>query len=299
MILVTGATGLVGGFLIRELRARRASVRAIVRAGKGRDLARLGIDLREGDLTDPGSYAGAFDGVDAAFLLTPTMGGQIEAEIGFIDAARAAGVSLLVKHSAVGANPDAEGMTGAHGKVERYLQQSGLPHIVVRPTQFMQNLLGWSPPIAQVGAFLVPLVDEQVRVNLVDVEDIAEFEAIALTGGAEVGQAYTISGSELVTYAEVAERLSRGVGERIEFRVVSPGELRSIVRRVGASEPVAENWIEYFSTLRSGQTALDVVTNDVLLVTGHRPRSLEQFARDNAQALRPVRPWSEEQLSAP
>ncbi len=298
MILMTGATGTVGRLLVRKLLARRASVRAVVHEAKGTyQLARLGVDVRRGDLTQPGTYASAFDGVDTAFLLTPAMPQQTEAEIGFIDAARAAGVSLLVKHSAVGANPDAGGMPGAHSNVERYLQQANLPHIVVRPTQFMQILLRWSPPIAQVGAFLVPLVDEQVRVNLVDVEDVANVEAVALTGGADAGCAYTVTGPGLVTYAEVAERLSRGIGQRIEFRVVSPRELRSIVRDVGASAPVAEHWIEYFSTLRSGHTALAVLTDDVQRLTGHAPRTLEEFARDNAEGLRPAR--SPEQPIAP
>jgi uncharacterized protein YbjT (DUF2867 family) len=289
MILMTGATGTVGSRLVRQLRARGASVRALVHGTKGSDaLARLGVDVRAGDLTQPGTYASAFDGVDTAFLLTPAMPRQTEAEIGFIDAARAAGVSLLVKHSAVGASPNATGMPGAHSNVERYLQRTKLPHIVVRPTQFMQVLLQWSPPIAQMGAFLVPLVDAQVRVSLVDVDDVAEVEAIALTGGAEIGQVYTVTGPGLVSYAEVAERLSRGIGEPIGFRLVSPRELRAIVREVGASAAVAEHWIDYFSTLRAGHTALAVVTDDVQRVTGHAPRTLEQFARDYAAALRPA-----------
>jgi uncharacterized protein YbjT (DUF2867 family) len=294
MILMTGATGMVGRLLLPKLLARGASVRAIVRdAKRANGLARLEVDVREGDLTQRNSYASAFDGVDTAFLLTPAMPGQAEAEIAFIDTARAAGVSLLVKHSAVGADPEAGGMTGAHGKVERHLQQTKVPHIAVRPTQFMQNLLQWSPPIAQLGAWLVPLVDPEVRVNLVDVEDVAEVEAIALMGGAEVGQTYVVGGPELLTYEEVADRLSRGVGERIPLRVVSPDELRSIVRRLGASEATAERWIAYFSTLRTGQTALAVQTDDVRRVTGHPPRSIEEFARDNAAVLRPLHPEPE------
>jgi uncharacterized protein YbjT (DUF2867 family) len=289
MILITGATGLVGSLLTRKLLARGESVRAIVRdAERAADLARLGVDLREGDLTRPESYAAALVGVDTAFLLMPVVPQQTEAESGFIDAAKAAGVSLLVKHSAVGADPNQVGIGGAHGEVERHLAQSGLPHIVVRPTQFMQNLLKWSPPIAQVGALVMPLVDERVRVNLVDVEDVADVEAVALTGGAALGRVYIVAGPELLTYEEVAERLSRGVGARIAFERVSPDELRSIVRRVGARLAAAEAEIAYLSTLRTGQTALTVSSDDVQRVAGHPPRSVEEFARDHAAALRPI-----------
>jgi uncharacterized protein YbjT (DUF2867 family) len=208
-------------------------------------------------------------------------------ETAFIDAARVAGVSLLVKHSAVGADPEAPGLASAHGIAERHLVQAGIPYRMVRPTQFMQNYLRWTPPIATAGALVLPLVDPDVEVNLVDVEDVAAVEVVLITGGGDEGAVYTATGPELLTYSGVAERFSRGAGVNIPLRVPYVEEYRSEMSKAGYPQAAISNVADYFSTLRAGQTALAVTTDDVLHVTGHWPRSVEQFAADHADSLRP------------
>jgi uncharacterized protein YbjT (DUF2867 family) len=208
-------------------------------------------------------------------------------ETAFIDAARVAGVSLLVKHSAVGADPEAGGLASAHGLAERHLAQSGIPYRVVRPTQFMQNYLQWTPPIAAAGALVLPLVDPDVEVNLVDVEDVAAVEVGLLTGSGEDGGVYTATGPELLTYSGVAERFSRGSGVDIPLRVLSVEEYRLEMSKAGYPQAAVSNVADYFSTLRAGHTALAVTTDDVLRVTGRMPRSVQQFAADHADSLGP------------
>jgi uncharacterized protein YbjT (DUF2867 family) len=288
MILVTGATGTVGRALTRALRQRNAAVRALVRdPRRASDLVALGVELFEGDLARPETYRDAFRDVDRAFLLTPVVPHQAEMEIAFIDAAIRADVARLVKHSAVGADQGAgAGMMSDHGKVERYLQETAIAHVSVRPTQFMQDLLQWVPAIAQAHALVMPLVDEGVRVNLVDVADVVDVEATVLLSEAPVNRVLTPTGPDLLRYAEVAERLSRGAGTPIPLRVLAPDAYRREGIAAGYPAKILDAMVNYFSTLRTGQTALAVITDDVLGVTGHAPRSLEQFARDHAGELR-------------
>jgi nucleoside-diphosphate-sugar epimerase/N-acetylglutamate synthase-like GNAT family acetyltransferase len=67
---VTGATGFIGGRLVRQLRAAGHDVRALVRSpAKAQDLVRLGIALHAGDITDPDSMRGPMTGVDGVFHL--------------------------------------------------------------------------------------------------------------------------------------------------------------------------------------------------------------------------------------
>ena len=160
----------------------------------------------------------------------------------------------------------------------------------MRPTQFMQNLLQWSPSIGRVHALVMPLVDALVRVNLVDVRDVVEVEVNALTKAWHSGHTYTLAGPELITYAEVAERLSRGAGTPIPLRVASADRYRDEARAAGTSPAAVEKVVKYFSTLRTGATALAVNAGDVAAVTGHEPRSLEAFARDYASAFRESQP---------
>ena len=286
MILVTGATGTVGLPLVRALCAAGEPIRALVHQPlRGGPITRLGAEVVSGDLSTPNSYRDALEGVDRAFILTPSGPTQGEQEMAFIDAAIEAGVSLIVKHSAVGANPNASGLDSAHGRVEGYLHEKGVRYVVVRPTQFMQNLLRWAPSIARAGALVVPLVDESVRVNLVDVRDVVEVEVEALTQPRHVGHTYTAAGPELLTYGEIAERLSEGVGSPIPLRVVSADRYREEAAQAGYPAGPVNRLVDYFSTLRGGQTALAVKGGDVATITGHAPRSVEQFAHDNALAL--------------
>jgi uncharacterized protein YbjT (DUF2867 family) len=262
--------------------------RALVRDASGTDgLSAIGISPVIGDLTRPSTLAPALEGVDTAFLLTPSVSAQAEMETGFIDAARAAGVSLLVKHSAVGADPDARGLANAHGVAERHLAESGIRYRVARPTQFMQSYLHWTPPIAVARSLVLPLADPDVEVNLVDVDDVASLEVALLTGAGEDRGIYTPTGPELLTYAGVAERISRGAGTTIPLRVPTVDEYRSEMSKAGYPQTSIDYVSGYFSTLRQGHTALTVITDDVLKLTGHRPRSLEEFAAHHAEALRP------------
>jgi uncharacterized protein YbjT (DUF2867 family) len=298
MILLTGATGTVGSALTLNLVARGARVRALVRnRARAAELASLGVELVIGDFGMPETLPDALRGVDAAFLLSPTNEQQVAHENAFIDAAAAARVPLLVKHSAVGADPETPGRGGRHGAIEQHLIGSGVPHIVVRPTQYMDLFLNWVPPIARTGALLMPLVDPDVQVNQIDVEDIADVEADLLTGGGKVGAIYTPTGPELLTYGEIALRISHGVGVPVPLLAVSANDYRRAVVQAGAPHTLAEGWIAYFSTLRRGQTALAITTNDVARVTGHQPASIEDFARRHSDQLRPVRPSDEQQPS--
>jgi uncharacterized protein YbjT (DUF2867 family) len=263
--------------------------RALVRdATDAKGLSALGISPVIGDLTRPSTLAPALEGVDTAFLLTPSVPAQAEMETGFIDAARKAGVSLLVKHSAVGADPDARGLANAHGIAERHLAESGIGYRVVRPTQFMQSYLHWTPPIAVARSLVLPLADPDVEVNLVDVEDVASVEVALLTGAGESRGIYTPTGPELLTYAGVAERLSRGAGTTIPLQVPTVDQYRSEMSKDGYPQASIDYVAGYFSTLRQGHTALTVMTDDVLKLTGHRPRSIEEFAAGHVEDLRPT-----------
>jgi hypothetical protein len=81
------------------------------------------------------------------------------------------------------------------------------------------------------------------------------------------------------------------VGSLLVRKLLARGaSVRAIVHEAKGRDPLARLGV-------SGHAALAVVTDDVQRVTAHAPRSLEQFARDNAEALRPSRPWSEQPIA--
>lgn len=92
------------------------------------------------------------------------------------------------------------------------------------------------------------------------------------------------TGSEVLTFRDVAEELSEGLGQRVEFVPLSPEASEEDLRDAGMAEPVP-SFVDYFRELSSEDTTLNVQTDAVEEVTGRPPRSLGQFAADHAGVL--------------
>jgi uncharacterized protein YbjT (DUF2867 family) len=135
------------------------------------------------------------------------------------------------------------------------LSGTGISYVIVRPTQFMQNLLSWIPSIARASALVIPLASPELRINMVDVQDVADVEATVLSEEGHAGRIYTPSGPDLLTYGEVAERLSAAVGTPIPLQVPSADRYRYDMLAAGYPDAAVTGTVAYFSTLR--QDAVD------------------------------------------
>lgn len=293
-ILVTGATGTVGRPLVATLLAAGARVRAASRhpasgapSVQGRS---PGGEVRPEsvrfDLTDPTTWSAAFTGVETMFLLRPPQVVNVRRDVApAMGAAREAGVRHVVLLSVQGAG---RLRVVPHARIESWLRSSGMAWTFVRPSFFTQNL-------ARVHGAQVREHDELLmpagrgRTAFVDAEDVAAVAAAALLDpGAHAGRAWTPTGPEALTYAEVAERLSDVVGRRIAYR--APGLVGYARRsRAWGTAPgmVAVTSVVY-STARLGIAA--GLTGDVRAVTGREPAGVRPvLERDRAAFERPVR----------
>ena len=101
-ILVTGATGNVGGEVVRELCGCGAAPLAMVHAPeKGEPFADMGAEVCVADLRDPGLVRAALDGVDVLFMLMPVAPDMVAVGTALAQAAADAGVKRIVKLSAL------------------------------------------------------------------------------------------------------------------------------------------------------------------------------------------------------
>jgi uncharacterized protein YbjT (DUF2867 family) len=283
VVLVTGATGNVGSAVVRELGERGKTVRAFVR-DPGMAAAILGddVELAVGDLGEPDSITRALDGIDRVFLACGNVPGQIDYETITIDAAAQAGVERIVKLSANGAEPGSPlAFWDWQGRIEQHLAQSGVAAVVLRPANYMTNLLASAEAIALTGKLFAPAGG--ARVAMIDPRDVAAVAAVALTEDGHDGQTYVLTGPEALGYHEVAATLSDTTGRRIEFVDVPDEAARQGMLEAGTPEFVADFLVRLFGALRAGAHAL--ATDTVRAVTGSEPRSLAQFARDHAGAF--------------
>jgi uncharacterized protein YbjT (DUF2867 family) len=188
-VLVAGATGRLGGPLADRLISRGHNVRALTRdprsAAAGR-LRRRGAVLVAGDLDDPPSLRRAAAGANAVFVLsTPHHGTGPAAEtrqaIALADAAVAAGAGYLVYASAAGAHQArAVPMLDSKRRVEEHLATLPVPHAVIAPAYFMDNLAyPWNRAVLQAGYWPIPVPPDR-PVQLIPASDTARFAALVI-----------------------------------------------------------------------------------------------------------------------
>jgi len=289
MILVTGATGLNGGELVRLLSARGVPVRALVRnASRAAALSSLAnVEIVEGDMERPETLAEPLRGVDRAMLISSSNAAMLEVQSNFIDAARKAGVTHMVKLS--GIIPDIDSpfrFARMHGEIELKLERSGIAFTHLRAGEFMHSYFRQVPAIVARGALFLPM--EDARIASIDVGDIAEIAAKALTESGHEGKTYPLTGPEALTIAEVAKKLSAATGREISYVNVAPEEAKRARLAAGVPEYTADALDELFAERRNGkESEVYPVFEDLI---GRRPTSFDEFARRNAAIFRGEQP---------
>ena len=284
MILLTGATGKVGGELAKLVAARGLPARALVRdAERASSLRGLNIEVVSGDLDHPDTLRSALKGVERAFFLPANGPGQVAQGANFITAAKAAGVRHVVKVS--GFLPDAESPNAnarRHWQTNEALRASGLGWTLLRPNFFMQNLLMFAGTIRQHGRF--HLNAGEAACGMVHVRDVAAVAAECLADDAHVGRDHALTGPVALTFAQAAAILSNAVGRKIDYVPMADDPFRRHLLDEGVGEDTAAALTETYKGVGEGRFAM--VTDTVTQITGRSATPFVEFAQEFAPLLR-------------
>jgi uncharacterized protein YbjT (DUF2867 family) len=289
MILVTGATGLNGGELVRLLSTRDVQVRALVRsATRAEALSALpNVEIVEGDMGRPETLSGALRGVDRAMLISSSDPKMLEVQSSFIDAAARAGVKHVVKLSGIMPELDSPfRFARMHGEIELKLERSGMAFTHLRAGEFMHSYFRQVPAIVAKAALFLPM--EDARIASIDVGDIAEAAARVLTEPGHEGKIYPLTGPEALTMGEVADKLSTATGKTIRYVNISPEEATRARLAAGMPQYTADALDELFAERRKGKEAQ--VSPVIETLIGRRPTSFDEFAARNAAIFRGEKP---------
>lgn len=279
MILISGATGGIGGEICRLLRQADVPFRAMGRQQAQVDAFRAsGIDAVLGDFDRPETLSGAMQGIDTLFLITPPTQRQFAQETAGIDAARQAGVRRIVKLSASDANirstvPWAQ----THARIDHHLRASGIEWTILKPTAFMQNFLWFKDAIAK--GFL-PQVAGNGSVSWVDTRDVARVASTVLSREGHVRATYFLTGPETFDMREAAQRLGAVAGRKVRYIDLPNPLFAALLRATGNSRWMTKGLVVQFADVVAGHHDIDP-TFEIERLTGTPPHAFTAFVRDH------------------
>lgn len=272
-ILVTGATGRIGGLLARRLAASGHAVRALTRDPARAARLPAGVEAVAGDLTSPESLIPALDGVEAAYLIALAGDDYAPLRTGpeIAGLARAAGVRRVTLMT--GTDDEAAVVAAVAG--------AGLDWTHLRPSEFMSNALGWAPSIRDEGVVRVPFA--HVPWAMIDDGDIAAVAAATLVERGHAGRTYDLTGPEALTRAEGVARIAGVVGRPVRLVEADPEQAAGDMRAMGIAEDVVAFVIAAYADPPAHLVTPSAAVQRVL---GRPPRSFGDWLAENAAAFR-------------
>jgi uncharacterized protein YbjT (DUF2867 family) len=276
-VLVTGSSGNVGREVLSGLASRSIETLALVRTrGGGADPA---SEVR-GDLTDAASMVPALHDVSSVFLIWPRLSTDGAAELIAALAARERRIVYLSSVGVIeGAAVQTDPINQVHADVEAMLVSSGLDVTVLRASTLASNARGWATQIRQTGIVRGPSFPAAAIVHERDVADVV---ARVIVEDGHEGQAYALTGPDLLTRPDQVDAIGRAVGRPLRYAAVTTDDARRQMLADGRPPELVA------ALLASADNRPDtaVVTSAVEDLTGHPARSFDEWAAENAAAFR-------------
>lgn len=271
-VVVTGATGNVGRHVVDGLLRAGESVRAVTRAPEKAGLP-SGVDVRLGNLSDPGSLQPALDGADRMYLFpVPETAGTV------VRLAAVAGIRRVVVLSSVSAGYADGDLSGDHHRpVERAVEASDVEWTHVRPGEFMINTLNWAPSIRTENVVRDPY--GAATSAMVHEADIADVAVTALLQDGHAGAKYALTGPESLTKIEQVRILAEVLGRDIRFEELTPQQ----ARQVWIDRGVPAEATDWLVRAPEGDAVVGPTAEQV---TGRPARTFAQWAADHRATFR-------------
>ncbi|WP_296561521.1 NmrA family NAD(P)-binding protein [uncultured Acetobacterium sp.] len=281
-ILVTGASGNVGNYVVNELLKMGEDV---VAAGTNRQkldqLFGSNVTTVAFDFTRPETYKKALTGVDRIFLMRPPHLGKPEDLYPFIKATQEYPITLITFLSLMGIEKNT---IPPHYKIEKFIESVGIPFAHIRPGFFMQNISGiHALEIRDKDIIFIPA--GKSRTSFIDAADIGLASATILHDPDQFkNTAHTISGPEALDYFQVADVLSKLTNRKITYVKLGLLKYRSYyIKSRGLDKNYVNVTVMLYIMTRLGTAK--TITNEFFKLTGKNPRTFEDFAKANIGAF--------------
>ena len=280
-IFVTGASGQFGQLAIGGLLERAPTSRVIAgrrNVAAGDDLTARGVEVRRMDYEDPNTLRAAFAGVDRLlFISSSEVGQRGRQHRNVIEAARRAGVELIVYTSILHADDTPLGLASEHQATEAALRESGVPFTLLRNGWYTENYVGSAEIAVANGAVLGSA--GQGRISSAARADYAAAAVAVMTSGRdEAGAIYELAGDEAYTLADLAAEIARQSGRAVAYRDLPEADYRAILQQAGLPESLAAAYASYDVAAAKGGLFDD--SHQLSTLLGHPTTPLAQSVRE-------------------
>ena len=280
-ILITGATGNVGLCTLRFLLNQKEQDYQVVAAVRNIEQSRKleGIDqaqLVKFEFDEPATYAAALKGVNKLLLIRPNQVSDVSKHIfPFLDKVQKSEVKHIVFVSIVGAERN---RVFANHRIEAHLKKMNIPHTVLRPSMYMQNLITLhGQEIRQNNHLYIPAGAGMV--NYIDAQDVARVVVELLTKPGHDGKEYEVTGQEPMDYYKIADLFSKELGREIKY--ARPLTIKFIRQKMLEKKelPFILTLSLLYGAARNGK--MGHISNVFKELTGSEPRRLADFIHEN------------------
>jgi NAD(P)H dehydrogenase (quinone) len=275
MIVVTGATGKLGHHVIQGL-VKKVTPSEIVAAvrnpAKAQDLAALGIQLREADYSKPETLEQAFEGAEKLLLISSNdLEQRMVQQKAVIDAAKKAGVKLLVYTSILRADVSTVGLAADHKATEAYIKASGIPYVFLRNSWYLENHTEALAPALQHGAILGAAAEG--RFASASRADYAGAAVAVLTTEGRENKIFELAGDESYTVTELAAEVSKQAGKQVIYQDLPQADYAAALAGFGLPKAFAEVLADADAAAAKGQ--LDSSSDDLRRLLGRPTTTLK------------------------
>ncbi len=289
MILVVGATGMLGGLIAAQLAGRKMAVRAMCRTRpevteRLERLTSSGITLCPGDLKDYDSVEAACRGAEAVVstasaTISRTPGDSIETvdlqgQLNLVRAARATGVKHFVFIS-FAPTPLDSALQTAKRTVELELQKSGITYTILQPTFFaeiwLSPFLGFDYTQGTVTAY----GSGETKTSWISIQDVAAFAVGSLHNPKAYGRVLQLGGPASLSLLDVVRIFEQQSGR--QFTVTRVPLEALMAKREGAKDSLEHSTMSLLIGCAQGQV---VDMTEALSVVPLPLRSVEHYARE-------------------
>lgn len=241
MIVITGATGKLGRHAVEQLLASGVPAKELTITArdptKAADLAARGVTVRQADYSKPETLPGALEGAEKLlFISASEIGKRVAQHHAVIEAAKAAGLKLVVYTSLLHADRSSISLAAEHKATEEEIVASGLPYVILRNGWYLENYTENLAPALEQGAFIGSAGE-----GLIAAASRADYAAAAvrvLTTPGHESKVYELAGDVPFTMSQLAEEVARQSGRSVVYKDMPAAEHEAALLGAGLPPPV-------------------------------------------------------------